>query len=542
MKAGAWVLTTGLLTLAGTAGAQDLGAYGRLAASLDEAARVRPTSAPAALAQLDRAQQALETLGPTLRNRQIVSGLTDALTAARAALARTPAELQAQVQLARGLMRKALYDQTLAALSTGAANGDAQLRLLTRDFALGGAAAQATLTDARAGSLERVAWRLQRAAVQKVDAALRGTRPEQTTGSYLNLARATGWFTVVQDAPGTTLKVAQFGEALRQLTGGDTAALASSLTTLRAGTQALATGLATPPAGRATGAATPGAGTPTNTPATAPVSGAAGQETPGPTGSTPATGTPTSGTPTTGTPAASTSGVDGAYAGLGRALSAASHADLPAARAGLGQAEQALAGAPSSLRGAAGYDRLLADLRAAQARTALRPADVQGLIGALGNLELAAAGQPLSGLNSMSANTARNMGGWVRVLVFLLLSLLSAAPLYLLNLAFGGRNLYWRAISGGLVLLLLPTLLEGVFGLLGALGDALNIGGLRSLLNVSLTQGAYGLPLWALLTAGAIGLIAFGFRGLCVQFGLLGRGASARNDTQDASLDWDDDL
>ncbi|MFD1731806.1 hypothetical protein ACFSC4_13210 [Deinococcus malanensis] len=48
--------------------------------------------------------------------------------------------------------------------------------------------------------------------------------------------------------------------------------------------------------------------------------------------------------------------------------------------------------------------------------------------------------------------------------------------------------------------------------------------------------------MWALLTAGAIGLLAFGFRGLCEQFGLLGRGASAKNDTQDASLDWDDDL
>ncbi|MFC4426882.1 hypothetical protein [Deinococcus navajonensis] len=537
MKAGAWLLTTGLLTLTGSAGAQDLPAYSRLAASLDEAARVRPTSAPAALAQLDRAQQALDTLGPTLRNRQIVSGLTDSLSAARAALARTPVELQAQVQLARGLMRKALYDQTLAALSTGAANGEAQLRLLTRDFGLSGASAQATLSDARSGSLERVAWRLQRAAVQKVNAALRGTRPEQTTGSYLNLARATGWFTVVQDAPGTSLKVAQFGEALRQLTGGDTAALTGSLGTLRAGTQALATTLASPPTTRpapsATTAQAPATG---GTPAGAPATPGTGQAA-APVGAAPAGPDRPATAAVTGA-----AGADGAYAGLARALSAASHAELPAAREGLAQAEQALVSAPSSLRGASGYDRLLADVRGAQSRTALRPVDVQGMIGALGNLERAAAGQPLSGLNSMSANTARNMGGWVRVIVFLLLSLLSAAPLYLLNLAFGGRNLYWRSISAGLVLLLLPTLLEGLFGLFGALGDALNIGGLRSLLNVSLTQGAYGLPLWALLTAGAIGLIAFGFRGLCVQFGLLGRGASARNDTQDASLDWDDDL
>ncbi|MFD1731809.1 hypothetical protein ACFSC4_13225 [Deinococcus malanensis] len=125
-----------LVAGAGSAGAQDLTAYGRLAASLDQAAAVRSSSAAAALTQLDRAQQALDTLAPTLRNRQIVSGLEDSLGAARASLARTPAELQAQVQLARGLMRKALYDQTLAGLGGQPANGSAQLRLLTREFGL----------------------------------------------------------------------------------------------------------------------------------------------------------------------------------------------------------------------------------------------------------------------------------------------------------------------------------------------------------------------------------------------------------------------
>ncbi|MFD1731808.1 hypothetical protein ACFSC4_13220 [Deinococcus malanensis] len=100
-----------------------------------------------------------------------------------------------------------------------------------------------------------MAWRLQRTAAQKVSAALQGTRAEQSTASYLNLVRATGWFTVVQDAPGTTLKVAQFGEALRQLTGGDTAALNQSLATLRAGTRALNATLVSPPDRRATPAA-----------------------------------------------------------------------------------------------------------------------------------------------------------------------------------------------------------------------------------------------------------------------------------------------
>ena len=125
--------------------------------------------------------------------------------------------------------------------------------------------------------------------------------------------------------------------------------------------------------------------------------------------------------------------------------------------------------------------------------------------------------------------------------MFALLALLAFVPLYLLNLAFGGRNTYWRAIAGGLILLLLPLLLEGLLGLLGAVGDAAGVGFLRSATNFSLWQGAYGLPLWALTSALAIGLTAFGFRGLCEQFGLLGKPSMPQNATQQ-SLDWDEEV
>ncbi|MFC6661460.1 hypothetical protein [Deinococcus multiflagellatus] len=254
-RAARWSLLAALSL--GTAGAQDLKAYAALASNLDGAVTARAQSPQAALNRLDAAQSALDTLAPTLRNQQIVRGLTDALSGARGALARTPAELEAQVLLARGLMRKALYDQTLAALSAAPDNSDAQLQVLAREFGLG-AASQTLAQDARAGRLERTAWQLQRAAAAKVVSALQATRAEQTTASYVNLARATGWFTTVQDATGVgTLRVSQFGDALRQLTAGDTAALATSLSTLRQGAAALNRSLATPPAssGAGTGAA-----------------------------------------------------------------------------------------------------------------------------------------------------------------------------------------------------------------------------------------------------------------------------------------------
>ncbi|MDK2014526.1 MULTISPECIES: hypothetical protein [unclassified Deinococcus] len=524
----AWVTAA----LMGAAGAQNLTAYSALAGSLDGAVQVRAQSAEQALNRLDAAGQALDELAPTLRNQQIVSGLRDALGRSRAALARTPAELEAQVQLARGLMRKALYDQSLAALGAQPTNAGSQLTLLTREFGLSGDAANALSADAKAGRLERVAWRLQRAAVQKVSAALQATRAQQTTGSYVNLARATGWFTVVQDSTSVgDLKLSQFGNALRQLTSGDTAGLTSSLGTLRRGTQVFAQALAQPPAltpARPTAGTPAGAATPGTTPAT-----------------TPATSAPTAATdpaapatqPTTRAP-----GAEAVYAALGRALAASGHADGLTARAALQDASTQLARAGTPLRDTAEYLTLQQALEGAQNRTAPRPSDVQALIAGLANAERAARGEPVSALDRASLGTAGWFSGWLRALIFLLLGVGVAAPLYLLNLAFGGRNVYWRAITAGLLLLLLPLFLEGVFGFLGALGDAMGGGALAGLTNVTLSQGASALPVWALLALGALGLLAFGFRGLCLQFGLLGDQGSTHTTAQHTVIDWDEDV
>lgn len=535
-KASASVTGTLLLALLGSAGAQDLSAYNAVANSLDAAYTARNTSAEATLTQLDRAAESFKQLDPTLRNRQIAGGISDALAGARAALARTPAEVQAQILLARGLMRRALQDQTLTLLAGAPANGDAQLRVLAREFGLPASGAQALTTDARAGKLERVAWRLQRSAALQVSTALAAARPVRSGAAYLNLARATGWFTVVQNAQGVgTLRVEQFTGALQQLSAGETAALTQSLTALRTGTASLNRALANPPKAAVTGGTAPTGGTPTTggtattpTPTPAPITAPEPTVTPDPVPTT----TPTS---------TGARGMDGVYGALGRALNAASHADGPTIRTALASATTALASTSEAVRSDSGYTDLVQDLTAAQNRQALRPTDIQSLIGEVGNLERRVAGEPASTLNATSAGVARSFGGWLRVGIFALLALLAFIPLYLLNLAFGGRNTYWRAIAGGLILLLLPLMLEGLMGLLGAVGDAAGVGFLRAATNFSLMQGAYGLPLWALSSALAIGLTAFGFRGLCEQFGLLGKTSTPKNTTQQ-SLDWDEEV
>ncbi len=222
---------------------------------------------------------------------------------------------------------------------------------------------------------------------------------------------------------------------------------------------------------------------------------------------------------------------------------------MPVARTELGKVAGALASAPSELRSVPGYDTYLSHVQSMAQRKGLRPADVQALIAELGSLEAQAAGQPTSTLDGLATSASRGLGGPVRALLSLLLAVACAAPLYLLNLAFGGRNPYWRAISVALGLLLLPAFLEGTFGFLGWLGDLVNAPFMRSLTNFTLSQSAYGLPFKGLLYALALALSVYGFRGLCVQFGLLGSGSQPRNRVKVAespspqtSFDWDEEV
>ena len=163
------------------------------------------------------------------------------------------------------------------------------------------------------------------------------------------------------------------------------------------------------------------------------------------------------------------------------------------------------------------------------------------MIGQLRNTEAEVAQQPVSALRSGAASLALSLGGGVRAAFFLLLALLCAYPLYLLNLAFGNRNPYWRSIFAGLLLLLLPSLLEGVGGFLGFLGDLGGVSALRSLTNLSLTQNAWGGLVWGLSVGLALAALIYGFRGLCLQFGLLGNARPMQTETQ-SSLEWDEEI
>ena len=521
-----------------TLNAQNLNAYRQLKSALGSAVQDRAFSKARSLGDLQKAQQALDTLKPTINSNLLAQGLDTSLSASRASLARSAADLEAQVTQARGLMRAVLYSQTLSALaaarsaappSSPSASLQNQSRLLAEEFGLDAASRSSFLTSA-SRNLPQAQRLLDQAAARKVQGYLGAVNLADRAGAYLNLTRAASWYTAVQGAPAAgNLQVDQFASAFSALTGGDSNAARSALQTLRAGAARFVQGAAS---GSAAGtAAQPTPATSQNTP----------NQTSRPT-NTPTTGAATSPvSPPAGSSAGSSGGAEPVYANLGRALSAAAVADQPAARLALAAAERSLGQAPTLSRSAS-YPALAQDLSSLKNRSGLRPSDVQSLIGELGNVEAEARATSGSVLNASAASVSRSFGGVVRAVFFFLLAALSAYPLYLLNLAFGSRNPYWRAILGGLILLLLPALLEGVGGLLGLLGDLSGVGVLRSLTNLTLTQNAWGGPVWVLSLMLALTALTYGFRGLCLQFGLLGANAKPIQTETQSSLEWDEEI
>ena len=559
MRAGL-ALLLGLLVSG--AAAQDLTAYRTLAYSLDRAAAQVGSDREAARAELGRAETALTALAPTLPGGEegaLASNLRTTVARAQSALSRTPAEVQANVLLTRGLLRRALYDQALGTLppQPGAANDSAALRLLGRELGLQGEELASLSLQARLGQRGAVQWQVQRVAANKVLAALQATGTNQPrTTNYLSLTRASSWFALVRE-PGREatppLGVPQFEQALQQVSSGDQTGLAESLTNLQAGATDLNQRLAAHPPAAAP--ATSGAPASPDTtiipdPATAttdPGTSDGGDLTPGVTEQTP----PAATEPAAPAPAAANTPVqtlDAVYAALARALTASGHGDPAQARTSLAQVTPLLGELPPAVQSAPAFEPFGRDLQTLQQRSGLRPDDIQALIATLGSAEQQAAGQAVAGSDGFSAGVARSLGGGVRALLGLALAALCLLPLYLLRLAFGGSNVYWRSIWAGLLTVLLPLLFEGLFGLLGWLGDLLDLPLLRGAVNLTLSQGAGGLLVRGLLSAAGLALLAYGFRGLCQQFGLLGRRVAAVPTSRppsrytQADMDWDEEL
>lgn len=507
------------------AGAQNLDLYSQLAGALDRAAATAPQSRSSASAELERATAALGALLPTLpggTDGRVGQTLRSTIAQAQAAVARTPAEVQANVLLARGLMRRVLYDQTIGTLpaTPNPANDSAALQLLGREMGFTASSLEVLRTQARNGRKDLVDSRLRRVAADKLRLSLQAVGLDKPQAeNYLNLTRASSWFSLVQDDGRQAIPpitVAQFDRALQYVAIGDLDGLDSELTQMRQSADDLSRTLL-----RRSQATQP----------------PASQTAPSPNNPAPTLLLP------------SDQVLNATYAALAQAQTAAGHGNPARARELLGQALTLMSELPPEMQRTPAFSEMQRNTRILQNRMALRPNGIQSLIATLGTAEAQAAGGSVVGSDSFSTSSVMLLGGWVRVFLSVALAVLSVAALRFLSLAFGGSNMYWRAIYTGLFSLLTPFFLEGLFGLLGWVGDMLDKPLLRGAFNLTLSQGAGGLLIQALLSFFGVGMLAYGFRGLCKQFGLLSSrmtptAAPARPASRytETSLDWTDEL
>ncbi|MCY1702966.1 hypothetical protein [Deinococcus sp. SL84] len=532
-RGAATLLSMGLAALP-VAQAQDLGSYRELSRALSTAQSVRPTDVGAALHELDRAEAAFAVLRPSLRDPQLSRSIQGTLDQARAALARTPADLQAQTIYAQALLRQTLYTQTLQDLLQGGAEGadkdtGPQLQKLAHEFGLGSAETAALDRAAQAGEPEAVAARLQLAAARQIVRELQPWRSGAMLAlnrdeAYLRLTRASGWHLHLSELDGTPAPAA-YTAALQQLAQGDLAGTAEPVRQLYVATtltarqlqQSLEARAATPSASVQTVDTSAAASTATAAPQAAasiivvpasPVASEAGAQAQAAQTAQPAQTTPPNqpasvqGTIQTASPV---------YTALARALAASANRDQAAAHQALTQAAEALNTLPAAWQGPATAD-LAAHMHVLSQRSWLEPSDVAAEIVRMQALEAQVQGEkaapPAARIQYLAAHL---WNGQVQAVAFLLLTLLLPLPFYFKFRALGHQKGEWALIVTGIGMLVVPAFAEGLIVMGSWLGRALDSTWLQSVGFLSMRYTPLGHFLWWLFTLIGTLLMTAGF-------------------------------
>ena len=549
-RGAATLLSMGLAALP-VAQAQDLGSYRELSRALSTAQSVRPTDVGAALHELDRAEAAFAVLRPSLRDPQLSRSIQGTLDQARAALARTPADLQAQTIYAQALLRQTLYTQTLQdLLQRGAEGADKdtgpRLQQLAQEFGLGSAETAALDRAAQAGEPETVAARLQLAAARQIVRELQPWRSGAMLAlnrdqAYLRLTRASGWHLHLSELDGTPAPAA-YTAALQQLAQGDLAGTAepvrqlyvAATLTARQLQQSLEARAATPsasvqPVDTSAAASTATAAPQTSAsqaaasivvvPASPVASGAGAQAQAARTAQAVQTAPPDRVTqPARNTQPAQAASVQGTiqaaspvYTALARALAAAANRDQTAAHQALTQAAEALNTLPAAWQGPATAD-LAAHMHVLSQRSWLEPSDVAAEIVRMQALEAQVQGEkaapPAARIQYLAAHL---WNGQVQAVAFLLLTLLLPLPFYFKFRALGHQKGEWALIVTGIGMLVVPAFAEGLIVMGSWLGRALDSTWLQSVGFLSMRYTPLGHFLWWLFTLIGTLLMTAGF-------------------------------
>ena len=246
-------------------------------------------------------------------------------------------------------------------------------------------------------------------------------------------------------------------------------------------------------------------------------------------------------------------------AGVGRAVAALRVGDTAAAERHVADVAATYRGSLANLVQARDADvaddteSLLASLTD---RPALREQDVTLLAAQVDAIDRAVAGTAQDAGLGLERAVDGVWSNWTRLGVLIVLGVLAIVQLVLLNMAFGGGNRNWRLVGWALLLLVVPVFYEALAALGSILADLLAMPSLEALSRWSMFRSTTGQVAWALLVFVGLLLATIGLRGICVQFGLLGRGrrsttatATATGTAVDATgatsataVDWDEEF
>jgi hypothetical protein len=209
---------------------------------------------------------------------------------------------------------------------------------------------------------------------------------------------------------------------------------------------------------------------------------------------------------------------------LARALTQVEVGDVNAGRTTLEEARtlySTLIQPPYAVLDNDGANRTSGLLDATIAAPGVRPADVIVLLGDAQSLtSKLEGGEGPSGLHSV-ITAVQPIWMLLRGALFLIVGLAFFYPIYLLNLAFGGRNPFWRYIGIAMVLLFIPAILEGVSWLFSMLASLTGVQALGAIGAFSILQNPIAQIVWVLTLIATVVFSTLGFRGIAEQFGLL---------------------
>ncbi len=163
-------------------------------------------------------------------------------------------------------------------------------------------------------------------------------------------------------------------------------------------------------------------------------------------------------------------------------------------------------------------DLLLERLKGA---VGLRTSDVVVALGELQEIEEQLFGGTLGPWHGFVVRLELATLGVPRAILFILAGMLAVFPLYLLQLTFGGRNVYWRYLGLAFLFLFLPAMVEALTYVANILADYGNLPQLGVLANLSVLQSLLAQLGWGVTIFLVVGFATVGLRGIALQFGLI---------------------